>query len=190
MRRMGGIRPAPALALALVLATGAACSNGDGGDDAATTGPRVECIDDSHMDVYSEGGIVHTDAPGYAGPLGNPPTYNVNPPSGGDHLTQSAPPGVYAGLNVVPDGVLVHSLEHGYVILWYRDDAPIPEITTVRDVGQKYPRDVLVVERKDMVAPIAATAWKQRIQCNHADAEKLGDFVERARNKAPEKVPH
>lgn len=175
------------VALAVVLAFSAACSSG--GDDEESQGSTVQCVEDTQMDVYSKG-VVHTDAPGYAGPLGNPPKYTVNPPSGGDHLSSAAGPGVYAGLNIVPDGNLVHALEHGYVILWYRSDAPIPEVTLVRDIGQKYNRDVLVVERADMPAPIAATAWKQRLQCDHADAKRLGEFVEKARNKAPEKVPH
>jgi len=190
MRRRGA-----AALVALVVLTGACGGgNGDGDDneglpDDGTTGG---CVTDSNMDVYSAPGVVHTDAPGYAGPLGAGPnpTYTVNPPSGGDHLSQATRPGVYAGLNVVPDGHLVHSLEHGYVILWYRPDVPVREITIVRDVRDKYPRDVLVVERKDMPAPVAATAWKQRLQCQRADADDLSDFVEKARNKAPEKVPH
>ncbi|HEX9969577.1 MAG TPA: DUF3105 domain-containing protein [Acidimicrobiales bacterium] len=183
MRRNRGIHIAMAVSLAVV----AACS--DGGDEEASGGTNVQCVEDSQMDVYSEG-VVHTDAPGYKGPLGNPPQYAVNPPSGGDHLAGASAPGVYAGLNIVPDGNLVHSLEHGYVILWYRSDAPLPEVTLVRDMGQKYNRDVLVVERADMPSPVAATAWKQRLLCDHADAERLGEFIEKARNKAPEKVPH
>lgn len=176
--------------LALVMLTGACGGGGDGNEsDDGTTGG---CITDTKMDHYSAPGVVHTDAPGYAGPLGagTNPTYTVNPPSGGDHLSQATQPGVYAGLNVVPDGNLVHALEHGYVIIWYHSGLPVPQITTVRDVRDKYPRDVLVVERKDMPVPVAATAWQQRLLCRLADVDDLGDFVEKARNKAPEKVPH
>lgn len=162
------------------------CSDGD----KETTDSGVRCVTDSQMDVYSAPGVVHTDSPGYKGPLGNPPTYTVDPPSGGDHLSQSAGPGVYAGLNVLPDGVLVHSLEHGYVILWHSGETPVADVTAIRDVQAKYPRDALVVERRGMAAPVAATAWKQRLLCEGADAAKLSDFIETARNKAPEKVPH
>ena len=180
MRRLLGA------ALVAVVAFTGAC--GDDDDEPAATGAR--CVSDTQMDVYSTDGPVHTDAAGYKGPLGHPPTYTVNPPSGGDHLSQSAGPGVYAGLNVIPDGVLVHSLEHGYVIIWHRSDVPVGQITAIRDVQEKYKRDVLVVERKDMLPPVAATAWKQRLLCDEADPAQLGDFVEKARNKAPEKVPH
>lgn len=188
MRRRGAL--AVLLAVSLV-----ACSSGGGDDDkgsvATDDGTTGGCVSDTRMDVYSEGGVVHTDAPGYKGPLGSPtPTYTVNPPSGGDHVSRAAPPGVYAGLNVVPDGILVHSLEHGYVILWYRPDVPVSQVTTIRDLRDKYAKDTLVVERKDMVAPVAATAWKQRLLCERADADDLGTFIETARNKAPEKIPH
>lgn len=172
----------------LVAAALAGCSDGD--DDPEVTDSGVQCVTDARIDVYSEGGVVHTDAPGYKGPLGNPPTYTVNPPSGGDHLSRSVGPGVYAGLNVVPDGIAVHTLEHGYVILWHRSDAPVADITAIRDVQAKYNRDALVVERKEMDVPIAATAWKQRLLCSGADADKLGEFIEKSRNKAPEKIPH
>ncbi|HVF76261.1 MAG TPA: DUF3105 domain-containing protein [Acidimicrobiales bacterium] len=191
MRRRG------AAALAAFTLLAGACGGGSDGDDNDNVGPPDDgmtggCVADSNMDVYSAPGIVHTDAPGYAGPLGAgpAPTYTVNPPSGGDHLAQAARPGVYAGLNIVPDGNLVHALEHGYVILWYRSDVPVAEVTTVRAVRDTYPRDTLVVERKDMPVPIAATAWQQRLLCQRADADDLGDFVEKARSKAPEKVPH
>jgi hypothetical protein len=173
--------------LAVVTATfTGACSSGD---DDPTDAIGVRCITDDEMDTYSKD-VFHTDAPGYKGPLGNPPTYRVNPPSGGDHLSQSTGPGVFAGLNVLPDGVVVHALEHGYVVLWHRGDTPVADITTIRDVQAKYPRDALVVERKDLPGPVAATAWKQRLLCDGADAEQLSDFVEKARNKGPEKVPH
>lgn len=174
----------------LLVTVGLVGCSGDDDDDTSNDDKGAQCVTDSQMDVYSDGGVVHTDAAGYKGPLGNPPTYTVNPPSGGDHLANAAGPGVYAGLNVIPDGIAVHSLEHGYVILWHRSDTPVADITTIRDVQAKYSRDALVIERKDMPAPVAATAWKQRLQCNIADAEKLGEFIEKARNKAPEKVPH
>ncbi len=43
------------------------------------------------------------------------PTYSVNPPAGGDHLSGPAPAGFYEMANVPADGRLVHSLEHGCV---------------------------------------------------------------------------
>lgn len=43
--------------------------------------------------------------------------YNFNPPTSGDHYPSWIKKGVYDTPR--PDGNLVHSLEHGYVIIWY-----------------------------------------------------------------------
>lgn len=144
------------------------------------------------MDVYSAGAVVHTDHPAYAGPLAPPesPQYTVNPPSGGDHLSRATPVGVYQGANVPADGNLVHALEHGYVILWFRSDVANSERAALDSVFQELRRDTLLVERTDMPTPVAATAWGQRILCQSADRKTLADFVVSARNKAPEKIPH
>lgn len=43
--------------------------------------------------------------------------YNSNPPTSGDHLGSPAQPGFYE--KQVPDGALIHNLEHGYVVINY-----------------------------------------------------------------------
>lgn len=43
--------------------------------------------------------------------------YNSNPPTSGPHFPVWAKPGVYDRL--LSDGYLIHSMEHGYVIVWY-----------------------------------------------------------------------
>ena len=50
-------------------------------------------------------------------PEGSPVTYNFNPPTGGDHYASWITKGFYEEPRY--DGNLVHSLEHGYVIIWY-----------------------------------------------------------------------
>ena len=184
MRRLGVVL------LATMALTTACPSDGDSDKD---TGPvptgEARCTADTEMDVYSnEGdGVVHTDHPSYAGPLGNPPTYTVDPPSGGDHLSPSVGPGVYEGDNIPPDGVLVHSLEHGYVILWFRAQE---DRDVVQEAREQFRRDAIVVQRPSLTVPVAATAWGHRLLCDRADAATLADFVETRRNRAPEKVSH
>lgn len=43
--------------------------------------------------------------------------YNSNPPTSGKHFPMWAKKGVYDRL--LSDGYLIHSLEHGYIIIWY-----------------------------------------------------------------------
>ncbi|MDQ1438012.1 MAG: hypothetical protein QOK43_1641, partial [Acidimicrobiaceae bacterium] len=173
----------------------AGSSGGGNGSQSASGGGDGACKKDSAMDHYSDkdkAGVVHTDAPGYAGPLSprNNPSYSVNPPSGGDHLSFAESPGTYEGQRVPLDGNLVHSLEHGYVIIWFRPDISDADKATLESVRQLYPRDTLVVERRQLDKPVAATAWHQRLLCGRIDKTALANFVRDARNKAPERIPH
>ena len=118
------------------------------------------------------------------------PTYNVDPPAGGDHLSTPPAAGVYTAETTPPDGELVHSLEHGYIILWYRPDLPAADLTAIQDLVQRHARDVLLVPRASLGQPIAATAWHARLLCGGPDVASLERFVDQYANKGPEKVPH
>lgn len=50
-------------------------------------------------------------------------TYNSNPPSSGPHFAVWAKPGVYD--RFISDGYFIHSMEHGYIIIWYDCDKQI-----------------------------------------------------------------
>lgn len=50
--------------------------------------------------------------------------YTSNPPAGGKHFSIWAKPGVYDRL--ISDGYFIHSMEHGYIIIWYDCDTPAP----------------------------------------------------------------
>jgi hypothetical protein len=190
-----------ALGVVVLLVIGVAVlgrgSGGSSGHKTATTaaasGP--ECTTDTQMDHYSSkdnGGIVHTDYPGYRGPLEphDNPLYTVNPPSGGDHLSLPAPPGVYEGSNVPKDGNLVHSLEHGYVIIWFKPSLSASNRAKLEAERQQYARDTLLVERSNMDRPVAATAWGHRMLCNSVNTGALSAFIVDNRNEGPEKIPH
>lgn len=118
------------------------------------------------------------------------PTYTVEPPSGGDHLAQPAPAGRYTLANTPPDGQLVHSLEHGYIVLWHRPDVDEATMRVVNEIADRHDRDVLTVPRPSLPTPVAATAWHDRLLCQAPDAEALERFVDRFANKGPERVPH
>ena len=50
-------------------------------------------------------------------PAGTAEEYNSNPPTSGPHYAEWEKPGIYN--RVLEDGKLVHSLEHGYIIISY-----------------------------------------------------------------------
>jgi hypothetical protein len=115
-------------------------------------------------------------------------TYKVDPPSGGDHEPVAAQPGIYKPGEVPSDGKLVHAMEHGYVILWYRPgDTKL--MSDVEDLGDRYSDVTLVIPRTSMDVPVAATAWHRRLLCPSFDEKALEEFIEAYQGKGPEKIP-
>ena len=120
---------------------------------------------------------------------GPAPAYSVNPPSGGDHDPVSAPAGFYDMANVPADGNLVHSLEHGFVVVWYQP-AGVSGATleALREMVRRR-RWVLAVPRPSLPAPLAATAWHRRLLCPRDIGVQgpIDSFVRAFRDKGPEK---
>ena len=116
-----------------------------------------------------------------------PASYEVDPPSGGSHAPQAATAGIYGSDNPAPpDGQLVHSLEHGFVILWHRPDLGDDDLAAVRGVFDEHPDDVLVVPRPSLKGKVAATSWGRRLLCGEVEPQRLEEFVELYVDDAPE----
>jgi hypothetical protein len=116
--------------------------------------------------------------------------YHTNPPSGGNHNPTPSPPGIFTADNTPPDSQLVHSLEHGYIIIWYKPDLPSTQLDELKSLAGRYPKDILLVPRASLGQPVAATAWHRRLLCSQTDVQSLESFVTSYRNKGPEKIPH
>ena len=117
------------------------------------------------------------------------PTFRVNPPSGGVHTPAVARAGVYTAANTPPDGQLVHSLEHGYVVIWHQPDVSAEELAQLREIAEDNEDDILLVERANLPVPAAATAWQRRLLCDEVETDSLRLFVDAYVGKGPEKVP-
>jgi hypothetical protein len=114
-------------------------------------------------------------------------TYSVDPPAGGDHDPVPSPAGFYDMADVPTDGHLVHSLEHGFVVVWYRPEAVAPAtVDGLRELARRH-RWVLVAPRPSMQSALAATAWHRRLLCPDGAAAPIGTFVDAFRNSGPEK---
>ena len=121
-------------------------------------------------------------------------TYGVDPPAGGDHDPVPAPAGFYDQTDVPADGHLVHSLEHGFVIVWYRPAATAPAtLDDLRDLARRDPW-VLVAPRPSMSVAAAATSWHRRLLCPDGAAAMaagtggpIGAFAGAFRDQGPEK---
>jgi hypothetical protein len=135
------------------------------------------CAVDTRMDPIQ--GVGHVDNP----------TYAVNPPAGGNHLGSAASAGVYPA-GQVAEGNVVHSMEHGYIVLWHTPELPAAERDRLAQVQRADARDVLMVERPGMPVPVAATAWGHRLLCQVVEPEALKAFIDAYVNKGPEKIEH
>lgn len=116
------------------------------------------------------------------------PSFNVNPPAGGNHLAASARGGVFTAAAAPGDGLLVHSLEHGYVVVWHEPALTTEQKSQLEAFEARNDGDVLVVERAGMATPVAATAWNQRLLCRQVEPDALDRFFEEYVGKGPEKV--
>ena len=117
------------------------------------------------------------------------PSYRVDPPAGGDHEPAAARAGVYDGTAVPTDGLLVHALEHGYVIAWHRPDLAPAQREQLAAFQAQHPEDVIVAERASMPVPVAATAWGQRLLCQQVETGAVERFFDAHVGNGPEDVP-
>lgn len=116
------------------------------------------------------------------------PSYAVNPPAGGDHAPSAARSGVYEGSSVPADGALVHSLEHGYVVVWHQPELPPEQVDELEEFERRHDGDVVVAERSGLPVPVAATAWGQRLLCQEVEPKTLDRFFAERVGDGPEDV--
>ncbi len=128
-----------------------------------------------------------------------PVTYETNPPSGGPHWPFWAKYKKYA--TPVPHEMLVHDMEHGAVILYYRCASACPEVEALLDGVMGMITDplclqipggplgrVIVTPDPDLATPIAASAWGATYTATCIDQASLVDFVQAVYGHGPESL--
>lgn len=117
-------------------------------------------------------------------PVGTVVDYNSDPPTSGPHYAEWTRAGIYD--EPVEDGYLVHSLEHGYVIISYRDPGLKEELSALaEDLGIK---KLMVISRPALDVPLALTAWAHLLKLEAVDEKQIRDFVNAFRNAGPERT--
>jgi hypothetical protein len=136
---------------------------------------------------------------------GTPVVYDSNPPSSGPHYNEWANFQEFA--HPVDDRNLVHSLEHGAVLLLYNCDADAgggldggaacdEVVTALRAVRDAFPDDPLcdpAIRVRIIIAPrpandvaVAAAAWGNVYRADCVDSASLTAFVTEHYAKGPE----
>jgi len=89
--------------------------------------------------------------------------YKTDPPTSGNHYANTANTGFPSP--TPPDENLVHNMEHGHVIIWYRPDLNTSIITALQGVVRKDPTRTILVVRENMDTKLAFTAWQHLQSC-------------------------
>lgn len=114
--------------------------------------------------------------------------YNSNPPTSGPHIGDDvAGPGVKD--RPVADELVVHSLEHGAVVLWYKDDLKQEDVDRLKKVFNEASGKKIMIPRQNMDTPIALTSWNYILKLEAVDEVKIKEFIETNNDRAPEKAP-
>lgn len=141
-------------------------SNSQGTRDApCLPGRSVPIMDSPHISE-SEAGSVE---------------YNSLPPTSGPHFAFTATPGVYD--TPVPDGLAVHALEHGHVVIRYADSLPDREVDALARIARRNGADVLLAPYPPLVDGIALTAWGRIDLLERYDEARVVEFVEALRGR-------
>lgn len=136
--------------------------------------------------------------------------YNSNPPTSGPHDAVWTRPGVYSESQ--GDGHLVHSLEHGYVVISHNCEIKSPIINhqsqktgtesaeidksclefvdKLKELVEKDSWKMVLVPRPNLDANFALTAWTRidKFNIEEANMERVEDFINSYRNKGPEQT--
>lgn len=121
---------------------------------------------------------------------GTTTTYNTNPPTSGNHWPIPLRDGIYD--KEKPDEAIVHSMEHGRVIVSYKPSLPVSVIKALKDIAGQ--NAVIIVPRSKNETDIALAAWTRLDTFNlnpqgTFDEKRVKDFIRRYKNKGPENVP-
>lgn len=114
--------------------------------------------------------------------------YNSNPPTSGPHWGDGvAGPGIKDGS--VPDELLIHSMEHGAVIVWYKNDLPADQVEKIKTAFTDASGKKIMTPRKNLTIPVALTSWGRLLELKTVDTAKIREFIEVNNDRAPEKAP-
>ncbi len=115
------------------------------------------------------------------------PAYKTNPPTSGPHWVGVAGPGIKT--EPVADELILHSMEHGAAVVWYREDLDQGEIDKITEAFNNSSGKKIMLARKDLDVPVALTSWDYLLKLNTIDEGVIKEFIETNNDRAPEKAP-
>ncbi len=114
--------------------------------------------------------------------------HNSNPPTSGQHWPTPAKNGVFE--KTLPDEQVLHSLEHGYIWISYKVDAPEEIIQNLKNIVQEDDWKLILSPREKNDSQITIASWGRLLKMDEPDYDKVREFIRAFRNKGPEKTPN
>lgn len=134
----------------------------------------------SRVETFSDEGRAHL------GP-GERATYRTDPPTSGPHSPDWVNPGFYT--TEQPPERLVHSLEHGHVVIYYDDPGP-EALQTLQTWARMFNGQwdgMVVVPRRGLGRAVILTAWTRMLRLEAWDADAAAAFIDAFRGRGPER---
>lgn len=117
--------------------------------------------------------------------------YEMALPTSGTHSNHDLKFGFYT--ERPPYELLVHNLEHGDIVIYYRPDADSTIKDSVKYLSHftKAGSGVLAVPTEDIPdgKEVVVTAWTKTMELTTYDEKKTGKFIYTYINEGPEKIP-
>lgn len=208
-KRLVGYGAAAALAFAaLVVLAVLLLSGGGGGDDATSEVlpdggevPRQQVKDLEEAARAAECDLKSERARGreHTGSLSERVEYSTNPPTSGNHFLEPTDDAAFG--DAPQDEQLVHSLEHGRVIVWFKPSLPEEARANLKALYDSDTYQMIFVPRRNMPYDVAASAWNvepepngtgRLLGCpryNERVFDALRAFRDEHRSNGPEPVP-
>jgi hypothetical protein len=123
---------------------------------------------------------------GHLSPGDSIPAYKSVPPTSGTHNPVWYPAGVYDNNADVTQ--LLHSLEHGYVILYYNGVSQ-DELNQLINIQRSDSFKVIVAPYPNMPYRVALAAWTKLQTCDGVNEQAIRSFTAQFRNQGPEQSP-
>jgi hypothetical protein len=179
------------LGLALVFGLGYAGASAllnDGSETAAETGPLGLPMHGSdaalqNVEQFESEGRTHVQR-------GSNVNYAQSPPLSGPHYGSTVQAGFYEQRQ--PAGALVHSLEHGAVVIYYNPSAlPADAESHLRSLANEYTDTwasviVLPHPEDDPETPFVLTAWRTKLTMEEYDRDTVSAFLAEYLGRGPE----
>lgn len=181
------------VAAVAVLASGGSPAPTGGGGSWPSGSVPAQRVHDLNAATKSAGCVLTNPKSEGAGHTESPVKYKSQPPTSGSHYPVPAHDAAYLQAPK-PYESLVHALEHGRVVYWFKPSAP----AAVKGALKKlYDEDdklvVLTANPRPMPYEVAATAWTRLLGCrayNHKVPDAMRAFRDAYRLKGPEYFPN